>query len=130
MYSKIAARVQAALAELPKIQAVKARPNGHKERSKTPRVSTTDPEARVMKMPDGGFRPAYNVQLAADTSSRAIVAVEVSNVGSDQPLSVPVRAQVQQRTGQKVAEHLMDGGFVKLEAITQAAQAGVCVYSV
>lgn len=27
-----------------------------------PRASTTDADARVMKMPDGGFRPAYNIQ--------------------------------------------------------------------
>jgi|SRR5579863_828934 len=33
------------------------------------RVSTTDPEARVMKMADGGFRPAFNVQAATDTES-------------------------------------------------------------
>ena len=32
----------------------------HKKRSE-PRASSTDAEARVMKMADGGFRPAYNV---------------------------------------------------------------------
>ena len=66
------------------IAEVKSRQNGHK-RDQTVRVSMTDPEAGKMKMADGGFGPAYNVQLAADTQSRAIVAVEVSNVGSDQP---------------------------------------------
>lgn len=44
-----------------------------------PRVSTTDPEARVMKMADGGFRPAYNMQLAVDEATQLITAVEVVN---------------------------------------------------
>ena len=48
------------------------------------RASTTDPEARVMKMADGGFRPAHNVQLATDTESQVITGVEVINTGSDQ----------------------------------------------
>ena len=33
------------------------------------RVSTSDPEARVMKQPDGGFAPSYNVQI--DTDAKA-----------------------------------------------------------
>ena len=48
-----------------------------------PRVSTTDPEARVMKMADGGFRPAFNAQLAVDAATQLIAAVAVVNTGSD-----------------------------------------------
>ena len=40
-----------------------------KDKPKAVRASTTDAEARVMKMPDGGFRPAYNVQVAGDPDS-------------------------------------------------------------
>src|SRR3954453_3213132 len=43
-----------------------------KERPKEPRASTTDAQARIMKMADGGYRPAYNVQFASDTRSGAI----------------------------------------------------------
>jgi hypothetical protein len=54
---------------------------------KVARASTTDPEARVMKMADGGFRPAYNVRMATAGSAmggpRTIVGVQVTNVGSD-----------------------------------------------
>src|ERR1700677_2003789 len=53
------------------------------EVEKEPRASTTDAEARVMKMADGGFRPAYNVQFASDTTSGAIAGVAVDNSGSD-----------------------------------------------
>jgi hypothetical protein len=32
-----------------------------------------------MKMPHGGYRPAYNVQLATDVESRLIVGVDVTS---------------------------------------------------
>ncbi len=53
-----------------------------KEKQKL-RTSTTDPTARKMKMGDGGFRPAYNVQFATTVKGQAIVAVSVINKGSD-----------------------------------------------
>lgn len=62
-----------------------------------PRVSTTDAEARVMKMADGGFRPAYNVQLAADAETQLIACVEVVNTGSDMGLMAPMHEALQQR---------------------------------
>ena len=74
-----------------------------------------------MKMPNGGFNPAVNVQLATDTESRAIVGVEVSNQGSDNAgLSQPMRQQVEQRTGQQVEQHLLDGGYMCKDDIEQA----------
>jgi hypothetical protein len=87
----------------------------------TPRVSTTNPDARVMKMGDGGFRPAYNVQRAttADTA-RAIVGVSVIQRGSDQGEATPMLAQIEARTG--------DGGYNKHQAIDEAAARGVTMY--
>jgi transposase len=63
-----AARIRQALEQLPEIQQkMERRKTGSSE---TARASTTDPEARRMKMADGGFRPAYNVQFvtAADAA--------------------------------------------------------------
>ena len=91
-----------------------------KEQQSEPRASTTDSEAMRMKMGDGGYRPAVNVQLAADTDSRAIVGVDVTNQGVDYEQSEPMRQQVEQTTGQKVQEHLVDGGYVKNEVIERA----------
>lgn len=69
-----------------------------------PRASTTDPEARVMKMPDGGFRPGYNAQLAVAGSpvggARTIVGVQVTNVGSDMGSVTPMLKQVERGTGE------------------------------
>ena len=89
-------------------------------------MSTSDPEARVMKMPNGGYNPAVNVQLATDTQSRAIVGVEVSPEGSDSSgLSEPMRQQVEQRSGGKVEQHLLDGGYLRMEDIERGHAQGV-----
>jgi DNA repair exonuclease SbcCD ATPase subunit len=72
---------------------------GDQTRAREPRMSTTDAAARVMKMANGGYNPAVNVQLDTDTQSRAILGVEVSPESSDSAgLSEPMRQQVEQRT--------------------------------
>ena len=103
--------------------------SGDKIRNKELRVSTTDAEARVMKMANGGFNPAVNVQLATDTESRVVVGVEVSNEGYDAAgLSEPMRRQVEERTGKKVEEHLLDGGYLRTEDIEDAHEDEVKLY--
>jgi len=92
------------------------------------RASTTDVDARVMKMGNGGFNPAFNIQLATDTESRAIVGVDVIDVGSDMGLTESMREQVQERSGGKVNEHLFDGGFLILNEIDTAVEQGVTLY--
>ncbi len=118
------ARLQAALEELPKAAASKPA----KERDDA-RVSTTDSEARVMKMGDGGFRPAYNVQFATDTKSRVIVGVGVTNAGSDMGQLEPMLEEIERRSGKLPREYLVDGGFTKLSAIEEADRKGVTVYA-
>jgi len=127
-----------ALEELPLVEQAKerratrdskARTRDPKAKKGVPRASTTDPEARVMRMPDGGFRPAYNVQLATDTESRFIVGVDVTNVGSDAALLTPMLDDIERRTGQLPKEHLVDGGFNALAEIERAHQRGVAVYA-
>jgi transposase len=120
-------RVKAALDEVAKVEQSKAKQHGAKA-ERAARASTTDAAARTMKMPNGGFNPAFNVQLASDPASRAIVGVMVSNSGADAPLSEVMRQQVEQRTGQTVSEHLIDGGYVSLDAIDRAADQQVTVY--
>jgi len=74
-------RVEKALEELAKVEAAKAAQKDKPTKKNPPRASTTVPEARFMRMPDGGTRPAFNVQLAVETQSRLIAGVE----GSGQP---------------------------------------------
>lgn len=124
------AQIERALEEMPKVIEVKRRNRERSGKKVSPaRVSTTDPESRVMKMPDGGFRPAFNVQLATDTKSRIIVGVRVTNIGSDVPQLTPMLDDIERRTGRLPGEYLVDGGFVNLAAITDADARGVTVYA-
>lgn len=50
---------------------------------KEARASTTDPDARRMKMADGGTRPAVNIQFATDVDSRIVLGVEATSAGTD-----------------------------------------------
>ena len=129
-------RLEAAVAQLPALEAKQAARakrlgngrQGQKQRAKEPRSSATDADARVMKMPGGGFRPAYNVQLASDPASRAVVGVAVTNEGSDAGQAPPMRGQVERRAGRKVGEHLLDGGYLALDEVEAAAAEGVTLY--
>jgi len=93
------------------------------------RVSTTDVDARVMKMGDGGFRPAYNGQFAVDTETQIVVGVDVSNSGSDQGQLVPMLEQLEERYGKIPAESLVDGGFAGLKDIETASEMGTEVFA-
>jgi len=89
-----------------------------------PRVSTTDADARVMKMADGGFRPAFNAQLAVDADTQLIAAVAISNSGSDMGQMSPMHQDIQQRYGLTPDHWLADGGFTKLQAIDELTARG------
>ncbi|NUN16114.1 MAG: hypothetical protein HUU55_21010, partial [Myxococcales bacterium] len=94
-----------------------------------PRVSTTDPEARIMKMPNGGSAPAFNVQLATDTATQVIVGVDVILRGNDFGEMSPMQEQLQARYGKSSGEWLMDGGYVTGGEIQKATKAGTTVYA-
>jgi len=127
-------RVQRALTLLPQAEAAKAvqeqrAPKASRAKVTAPRVSTTDPEARVMKLADGGFRPAYNVQLATDQAAGVIVGAGATSAGSDAHEAPAMVEQVVRRTGQVPKDYLVDGGFASREAITAVAAAGPTVYA-
>lgn len=109
-------RVRKALEQLPKIRAKKKAADKHKARA-----STTDPEAQVAKMPDGGYRPAYNVQFATDTETQVIAGVDVVSSGADQGQLTPMVEQLEQRYGEAPAQMLVDGGFAKKQDITDVS---------
>jgi transposase len=112
-------RVAQALKQIQQLSAHKASAKNHPQRATATRASSTDPEARVMKMADGGFRPAYNVQLATDTESRIIVGVQVSNVGSDSRQLEPMLDEIERRTAVP-AQHLVDGGYMNFATVERA----------
>lgn len=122
-------RVVEALEQLPAVEALKAknRKKGEDPDKNPARVSTTDPDARVMKMADGGFRPAFNVQLATDTESQIVLGASVTNEGSDRSQMQPMIEQLHRRHGAVPEEHLIDGGFVNLEQIDSVSEKNVKV---
>jgi transposase len=126
------ARVATALAKHREIEAERARRSktNKKETAKQgePRASTTDSEARIMKMADGGFRPAYNCQIASVANGQIAVAVETMTVGSDRGLARPMLDRIERHYGRLPKRYLVDGGFNKNDDTEWASTVGVKVY--
>jgi len=128
------ARINAALAGLGEIKAKRDErakrdsKRGEKERKREPRASTTDAEARVMKMSDGGFRPAYNCQIASVGGGEIVIGASAETVGSDRGLLRPMLDAVRRRLGRLPKRYLVDGGFNKNDDTEWASGLGVKVY--
>jgi transposase len=89
------------------------------------RVSTTDPDARNMKMANGGYNPAYNVQFASDMSSRIIMGVCVTNQGTDGYELPLMLGQLKARYGHVPKTTVTDSAYATKPSITQTTQLGV-----
>jgi transposase len=111
-------RLELALAELEKIRATK---DSAKDKAEA-RVSMSDPEARIMKQPDGGYAPSYNVQISTDAQAKIIVGVAVSQSGSDQGQLPAAVDQVQGNMGRKPEQMVVDGGYVTRETILEMSR--------
>jgi transposase len=109
-------RLEAALEAFEQLEATK---------STVDRVSTTDPDARVMKQADGGTAPSYNVQLSTDATRMLIVAVDITQAGSDYQQLLPGLHRIEQNVGRPPAQVVVDGGYISSENITALAARGV-----
>lgn len=119
-------KIERALKHLPEVEKRKKSRNGKKKAEA--RVSTTDPDAHVMKMADGGFRPAYNVQFATDVKSKVVLGVDVSGKGTDLREMEPMIKKIEQAFG-PAKEWLVDGGYVQLDAIDSSEKRGYKIYA-
>jgi transposase len=121
-------RLDRAWADLKELQAADAQqPPSRRKGAEALRVSTTDPEARRMKMADGGFRPAYNVQLATTVRGGVVVGVDVVNAGVDAHQMGPMRERIAAQYQKRPGQYLVDGGFVTDAAIAAAERDGTAV---
>jgi len=111
-------RIEKALERLPELEKIKQKQGKEADQA---RASTTDAQATVMKMGDGGFRPAYNAQYATDSESQVIVGADVVTVGSDMGQMVPMVEQVSERCGSAAQEWLVDGGYPAHEQLDKVA---------
>ena len=106
-----------ALDELEKIRSQK--------KSSYTRASTTDPECRVMSQPDGGYAPSYNLQLSTDAHKKVIVAVSLSQSSADQPLLRRAVEEIEETTGTKPGQLVVDAGFTTRDAMVTAEEHGI-----
>lgn len=120
-------RIEEAIRQCDELRQQRDASTGRKEREA--RASTTDPDARVMKFPDGGYRPGYNVQFATDTESGVIMGAEVTNAGNDGQELPLMLDQLQERYDQIPNEALVDGGFATKSAIDESDQRSCTVYA-
>jgi transposase len=93
------------------------------------RASSTDPEARRMKMSDGGTRPAYNAQVVTDIDSGIVVAIEASNACNDSSQLVPMMKEAEHNLGRKLKAALADGGYNTKANVNWAAQKEITLYT-
>ncbi len=119
---------KAALAEIKRKRQELDHKGGNGKKPKEPRASTTDPQARVMKMADAGFRPAYNVQVQSPAGETIVAGIKVENTGSDRGLMRPMVEDWATRKGRYPKRHLVDGGFCSAEDIEWAHRQGIEVY--
>lgn len=106
-----AARAAAAEIEQRRQQEAAEQRRKKKQNNKPVRASTSDPQARIMKMGDGSFKPAYNVQITTAAEGAHIIGLEVTDCGSDRGLLGPALDEVEQRYGMVPEQMLADGGY-------------------
>lgn len=114
-------RLEWALRELQEVQAVKSDP----QKRQKARASTTDPEARIMQQPGGGFGPSYNVQLSSDAKADVIVGMGVSQAANDTGELVPAVERVETNLGEVPQQVVVDGGFINQATIVAMEGQGI-----
>lgn len=115
-------RIEAAQKAAAAIEAARAREATEQRRrkprkSKSPRGSTTDAQARVMAMADGGYRAAYNLQFKTDPKSGCVIGLEVTNQASDRGQLDDAAQEIERRYGVRPKRLLADGGYAGKDEI-------------
>ncbi len=118
-----ALRLEQALGELEEIRGARSKQDA--EAKEQARASMSDPQARIMKQPDGGWAPSYNVQVSTDSVAGVIVGVGVTQASSDAHELEPAIARIEKQNGEKPKQMVVDGGFVNRENIQAAADKGI-----
>ena len=114
-------RARQKLAELVQEQAERARTHAKQEAEKgEPRVSVSDPEARLMRLADGAVAPAWNVQVA--TSNGFIVGIDPTDRRKDSGLAPGLVETIAERCGRVPQRLLADTTAMTQEDIVKLAE--------
>jgi transposase len=122
-------RAQERLAALEREKAERAKRHAKEEAAKaSPSVSTSDPEARSMRMADGSVHPAWNVQVA--TANGFIVSIEPTDRRKDSGMAETTLERVERHCGATPERLLADGTAVTQDEIDRLSQSrpGLVVY--
>jgi transposase len=114
-------RLESALQELEKLQAQKS---GEKAKKQT-RVSSSDPQARVMHQSDGGLALSYNAQISADAAHGLIVGVAVTQEANDSAQLLPAVERIAERLQKKPQQMVADGGYTTRGNIAKMAERAI-----
>lgn len=119
-----AERARAALDQVRAEKQKRARSHAKDEAKKKsePKVSLSDPQARLMRFPDGAIRPAYNAQIAGTPKQGIIVSVEMTDRRNDAGLAAPMIEDVVRRYGKAPETLLVDTHYATAEDIGALAQ--------
>jgi transposase len=109
-------RLESAMTEFDKLKAAKSR---------VERVSTTDPDARVMKQAEGGSAPSYNVQISTDAAHGLIVDIDATQAGSDYRQLTPAVERLEQSLHRAPEQVVVDGGYISSDNIVDMAKRGI-----
>jgi transposase len=93
------------------------------------RVSLTDPEARLMRFPDGAMRLAYNIQLAVAPASGLILAAQTTDRRNDKGLAGLLLGQIKRRLGRLPQRLLVDTGYATRQDMVGLAAQQIEVYT-
>jgi len=119
-------RAERARAALDKVRAEKAeRAKTHRQdeaKKSEPKVSLSDPDARIMRFPDGAIRPAYNAQIAVTPHEGIIVSVEMTDRRNDAGLAAPMVDDMVRRYGRAPTNLLVDTHYATSEDIAALAE--------
>ena len=96
---------------------------------KEARTSTVDPQARIMKMADGSFRPAYNVVFKTAAEGAHIVGISVTDCGSDHGQLGPALDEIKQRYGVRPKRVLADAGHTSKDGIEKLHAQDIALFS-
>lgn len=121
-----AKRIERALNEAEKLQAAKGKPS---KKQKAPKVSTTDPDARMMIQSDGGVLPSYNMQLSVDGEAKFIAEVDVTNAANDSQQLVPAMERLEQTFDSTPSQVIADGDYTNYRSVEAMAELAIDYYS-
>jgi transposase len=110
-------RLESALQEL---QRLRERKSGEKTKSEA-RVSSSDPQARVMHHSDGGLSLSYNAQISTDAAQGLIVGVAVTQEANDSAQLLPAVDRIEERLERKPQQMVADGGYTTRDNIEKMA---------